>query len=379
MKTVRRLAARALLGGILLASLHSTFALGDEGTPVLHIKGSDTIGGELGPALAAAYGKQHPETRIEWESLGSGTAFVGLFDGSADLGASSRPVKESEVARAGELGIRLSEYVLGFDGIAVIVHPSNPVERLTIAELSKIFAGEVSRWSQVGGPDRPIHRISRPSYSGTHGFFKDVVLRRGDKNGSEEFAADTRMIEENHEIVELVSGDRDAISYVGLGWVSPEVRAVPVAAASASEAVVPQLATVRDGTYPIYRPLQIYSREEPVGLARDFLAYILSPAGQKLVAEHGFMPSGVPLGPASSSRRPTRAEGSRLQVHFPFGGARLSTEDQARLASFTDGLKGQGTQVLVIGHTDSAGSRATNFRVSMDRARSVARYLESRG
>ena len=348
-------------------------------TQTLRVKGSDTIGGELGPALVEAYRQDHPQVRIEWESLGSGTAFVGLFDGSADLGASSRPAKDSEVERAGSLGIQLSEFVLGYDGIAVIVHPSNPVAELTIAQLSRIFSGAVTRWSQVGGPELEIQLISRPSYSGTHGFFKNVVLRRGNKKGPEEFAASTLFVEETREIVDRVSAEPAALSYVGLGWVSEGVRAVPVAATAGAAAVAPTPRTVRDGTYPVFRPLHMYSAGEPAGLSREFLAFILSPGGQKIVSRHDFIPSNVPL-PASGREASTRAASAkRLRIHFPFGGTGLQARDQRALANLARRLKAGGARVLVVGHSDSTGSRAVNLRVSEPRARAVAGFLISLG
>ena len=133
----------------------------------LQVKGSDTIGGKLGQDFALAFKARHPEIDVKWEALGSGTAFVGLLDGSAQLGAASRGVKENEVAEARQRGIELREFVIGYDGIAVVVHPGNPVSELTVAQLSDLFTGKLRNWREVGGPDLPVHLISRPSYSGT--------------------------------------------------------------------------------------------------------------------------------------------------------------------------------------------------------------------
>ena len=114
----------------------------------VRVEGSDTIGGALGIAIAEAFHAQYPEARVEWEGLGSSTAFVGLFDGSADLGASSRAINEAEAAEAKRQGVRLREYVIGYDGIAVIVHPDNPIASLTVQQLSEIFQGRISDWRQ---------------------------------------------------------------------------------------------------------------------------------------------------------------------------------------------------------------------------------------
>lgn len=183
----------------------------------LQVKGSDTIGGSLGPALARAFEASHDGARVEWESLGSGTAFVGLFDGTADLGASSRRIKGSEMAEAGRLGIRLKEYVLGYDGIAVLVHPSNPVGELTLRQVSDLFAGEIESWRELGGPDRPVRVLSRPSYSGTHGFFKEVALRLGGAAGEREFSPATEWVEHSEDLVRRVASDPDAVTYLGMG------------------------------------------------------------------------------------------------------------------------------------------------------------------
>src|SRR5262249_50709883 len=160
-----------------------------------------------------------------WEALGSGTAFVGLLDGSAAIGAASRSVKADELAAAKRLGIELREYVLGYDGIAVVVHPGNPIAELTVGQLSDLFTGKGANWRELGGPDLPVHRISRPSYSGTHAFFRDKVLRRGNDKGPEDFTPGTEIVEENGAILKKVAADPAAVSYLGLGWLSPEVKA----------------------------------------------------------------------------------------------------------------------------------------------------------
>ena len=153
------------------------------GADRLRVEGSDTIGGSLGIELAEAFHAFHPAVLVEWEGLGSSTAFIGLFDGSADLGASSRPINEAELAEAKRLGLKLKEAVLAYDGLSIFVHPSNEIPVLTVEQLSRIFQGRVTNFREVGGPDRPIRLLSRPSYSGTHAFFRDKVLRRGNARG----------------------------------------------------------------------------------------------------------------------------------------------------------------------------------------------------
>jgi phosphate transport system substrate-binding protein len=385
----------------------------------LQVKGSDTIGGKLGQDFAHDFGARHPEVEVKWEALGSGTAFVGLLDGSAQLGAASRGVKENELTEARKLGLELREFVIGYDGIAVIVHPGNPVAELTIAQLSDLFTGKVRSWREVGGPDLPVHLISRPSYSGTFSFFRDKVLRRGNDKGPEDYAASAEFIEENGAILDKVAREPGAISYVGIGWVTPAVKTVGVAAKPGQPAVKASVATVRTGTYPVYRPLLMYSRGEPHGPAREMLAFILSSEGQKIVAKNDFVPTDSPVTlppetpaaaaagaghPAAATSRAGLATGTGtgtaagnaagatvgasssnppqvVRVQFPKGST-LTPAARATLASVAESVesaKTGGYRLLVVGHADVRGSRAVNARMSLARAKAVAAYLSELG
>lgn len=257
-------------------------------TTVLRIKGSDTIGAALAPALARAWHVKHPEVRIDVEAAGSSTAFTGLFDGTADLGAASRPVEKRELEEAGRLGLRFEEFVIGYDGVAVIVHPSNDrVRWLTLDQLRRIFTGAIRDWSEVGGAPGPIHRLSRPSNSGTHAFFREKALR------GEAFAPATEMLEHNDRIVAQVAADPLAIGYVGLGAVGEGDRVVPVAPSPGRPAIPPSRDTIVDGSYPLYRPLLLYTRGRPRGEAARFLRFVLSEEGKRIVEAHGFVGTDV--------------------------------------------------------------------------------------
>jgi phosphate binding protein len=374
----------------------------------VQVKGSDTIGGKLGQDFARAYSAFHPGVDVRWEALGSGTAFVGLLDGSAQLGAASRAVNEKELAEATKLGIKFQEFVIGYDGIAVVVNPANPVSELTVAQLADLFTGKLRNWNEVGGPDLPVHLISRPSYSGTFGFFREHVLRRGNAKGPEDYAAGTEFVEENGAILKKVAQQRGAVSYVGIGWVTPEVKVLGVAPKGGQPAVRASVATVRTGTYPIYRPLLMYSRGEPHGEARNLLAFILSSDGQKVVAKNDFVPtdSPAPLAPegaaaaapaaarsAAGSTHTAGAAGSAgagggavtapeaprmIRVQFPRG-VELTAAARTALSTLTESMPPEGDRLLVVGHADLRGSRAANARVSLARAKAVARYLEQLG
>lgn len=349
----------------------------------LSIKGSDTIGGSLAPEWIEVFKSSHPRAAIELESLGSSTGFVGLFDGSADVAASSRPVKPKEVARAGELGIELREFVVGYDGIAVIVHPENPVAGLSVPEIAAIFRGEITSWSEVGGRAQSIRLLSRPSYSGTHGFFKDSVLRLGDRKRKDEFSSSIQWVEENDALVRSVAEDSAAIGYVGLGWVDESVKALRVARTKADPFVHPSVAAVRDGSYPVYRPLMLYTTGTVGGLTASFLRFVGSAQGQSIVARHGFVAAevvGLDLGIESSQA----GEGAKsreeiVRCYFALGGTRLTDDVDDQLREVARISTSEELKIIVSGHTDSTGSISTNQKVSLVRARVVARRLVQLG
>jgi len=354
------------------------------GATVLTVKGSDTIGGELGPALARAYQARHPGVAVHWEALGSSTAFPGLFDGSAQLGASSRSVNTKELAQARESGVELREFVLGYDGIAVIVHPSNPVRQLTVEQLAGMFSGRTARWHELGGADAPVKVFSRPSYSGTHAFFKEKVVRLGKKEAKDEFGPGTTFLEKSEELVQAVAGDPAAIAYVGMGYVRPGVAALGVAQATGQPYVVATVETVRAGTYPIYRPLLLYTRGEPEGELRGLLAFVLGAEGRKLVASHDFTPSDVasPLraGPARPAGPPAAVTpGPQVfRVSFAFGEVAVGVEGQAVLAQVVAAAR-EGARVRLVGHADALGSAQSNQKVAELRVKAVAERLRRLG
>lgn len=348
---------------------------------VIRMKGSDTIGGELAPDLGRAYEADHPGISVITEALGSGTAFVGLLDGSADVGNASRPVKPAELAEVASRGLTLSEFVVGYDGVAVIVHPDNPVPSLTVDELSRIFTGAVASWRDVGGPQLPIRLLSRPSYSGTHGFFKDKVVRRGNAKGPEEFAATTQWVEDNVDLLREVAEDPAAVSYVGLGWLDPTVRAMPVAPVAGEAPVVASLTTVRRGAYPLYRPLLMYTVGTPEGATRDFLRFVLSDQGRAIVARHGFVPSDVAVeladvAPAAARRRP---EPETVRITFPFGRTTLDAAAEATLREVARRIMSEDLRCLVSGHSDAVGSANANRVVARARAEAVAARIRELG
>jgi len=252
-------------------------------------KGSDTIV-NLALAWAEVYQQEHPEVRISVTGGGTGTGIASLFNGTVDIANASRQITEQELQRARSIGFEPVEYVIARDAIAVIVHPDNPVENLTIEQISQIFSGEITNWSEVGGEDRPIIRVSRETNSGTHVYFLEAVIRQGDENDDTIFAAETLLWPSSDGIIAEVSDNPNAIGYDGLGYITPTVKVVGVAENEGGDYVLPSVETVNNGTYPISRDLYMYTHDNPSEGVREYLDWIFSPPAQEIVNELGFVP-----------------------------------------------------------------------------------------
>ncbi len=370
---------RKLAPWLLLLAFH--LAAADEHGADVRVKGSDTIGGELGPALAKGWEALHPGKHVSWQSLGSKTAFVGLFDGSADIGASSRPVNGDELKQAGQLGVKLQEIVIAYDGLAIIVHPSNHVPALTVSQLSDLYTGHVTNWKEIGGDDLAVEPITRPTYSGTRSFFDERALRRGDPNGNEKLAATVKSIETNEQIVPFVAQHAGAIAYVGLAALSKEVRVVPVALIPGGPAKLPEAADVRNGTYPLYRPLYLYSRATMGPGAADLMRFALTPSGQDIVKAVGFVrvDSGGEVRVTDRTIDPADAGDSSappVRLFFKHNGTSLSAEAKKQLTGLAASLSAT-QKLLVVGHTDGKGNSAHDLSVSRARAQAVVAYLRT--
>lgn len=252
-------------------------------------KGSDTMV-NLALAWAEAYGALNPEVQIAVTGGGSGTGIAALINGTVDMANASRQIKPEERERAEANGVEPVEHVVAGDAIAVIVHPSNPVDRLTIPQLSDMFSGKIVNWQQVGGEDRPIVLLSRESNSGTHVFFLENVLRQGRDDDRTLFSPGTLLMPSSEGITQEVRQNPNAIGYDGLGYVTPEEKVVAVAAKEGGPYVLPSVETVKNGTYPVARGLYIYTVGEPEGRVEAYLSWILLEPGQAIVRELGFVP-----------------------------------------------------------------------------------------
>jgi phosphate transport system substrate-binding protein len=258
--------------------------------------GSDTMV-NLALAWAEAYqgGPRSRDVRIAVTGGGSGTGIAALINGTVDIANASRAIKKEEVDRAQANHIAPVEHTVARDAIAVIVHPSNPVERLTLQQISDIYTGKITNWKQVGGENRPIVLLSRESNSGTHVFFLEQVIRLGDSKSAALFAPDTLLLPSSEGITAEVRQNPNAIGYDGLGYVTPEVKLLAVARKAEGPFVLPSIESVNSNAYPIARDLYMYTAGRPTGQIAKYLDWIAGPAGQEIVAQLGF----VPLGPVS--------------------------------------------------------------------------------
>ena len=252
-------------------------------------KGSDTLV-NVALAWAEAYQLVAPEVQVAVTGGGSGTGIASLINGTVDMANASRQIKEEERTQAEANGIEPVEHVVAGDAIAIVVHPSNPVQGLTIPQLSAIFSGEITNWRDVGGEDRPIVLLSRESNSGTHVFFLEQVVRQGDEDDGTLFSPDTLLMPSSEGISAEVRDNPNAIGYDGLGYVTDDQKVLGVAPADDEPYVMPTVETVKDGSYPIARGLYIYTAGESQGAVADYLSWILGPEGQAIVLELGFVP-----------------------------------------------------------------------------------------
>jgi phosphate transport system substrate-binding protein len=255
----------------------------DELSGSLQVKGSDTMV-NLGQAWAERFMEIHPKAQIAITGGGSGTGIAGIINGTADIAQASRKMKEKEVNEAKSKGLDPKEFIAGQDGVAVILNKENTVEALTYEQLAGIFTGKITNWKEVGGPDLNIVLMSREVNSGTHVYVKEEVLKDA------EFAPTALLMPSSQAIADGVKKDKAAIGYVGLAYVSSDVKALKVAKEAGAEAVAPSEESVLSGKYPISRPLFLYTPKEPTALAKAFIDFTLSPEGQKIVTEVGFSP-----------------------------------------------------------------------------------------
>ena len=270
---------------------------------MLAIRGSETIGEALLPALADAYRQRHPEASVALASSGPGGGVDALLAGTVDIAAASRPISADELARAAARELSIEEFVIGYDGVAIIVHPDNPVRALDLSQLRALFSGQVASWSALGGADRAVQLFGRPQGAGTRALFEAMVFQRPD-TGAEandgdgaaaSFAPGVREPASNRELIAAVAADPGAVAYLSTSWLRPEVVAVALSEEPGGDAVEPTPESIRTGRYPLHHPLHMYARGPLDNAVARFLLFALSPGGQAIVRAHGFADGALPL------------------------------------------------------------------------------------
>jgi phosphate transport system substrate-binding protein len=259
------------------------------GTSTIVNKGSDTLV-NIALAWAEEYHNVNPNIEISVTGGGSGTGIAALINRTVDIANASRQIKPEEINQAESNGGNPIEFIVAKDAIAIIVNPHNPINQLTLRQLSEIYSGKINNWNEIGGDDRPIVRLSRETNSGTHVFFLENVVRMGNSEDKTLFSTDTLLLPSSEGITAETRENPNAIGYDGLGYVTPDVKMVAIARDNQSEYVIPSAQTVNEGRYPISRDLYMYTNGEPSGSVAEYLQWILSSEAQIIVAELGFVP-----------------------------------------------------------------------------------------
>src|SRR4051812_33468235 len=295
---------RQMTRGLLAAVVAIAFLMGCEksgngnsagggGGKTIVVDGSDTMI-NLSQAWAEAYHKTHPDVNIQVSGGGSGVGIAGLIGGKLDMANASRTMDEKEIAKFKENhpGKVPVEHKVAIDALAVYANPKNPIEQISIEELAEIYSdgGKIEKWSQLGinntaCPGDEITRVSRQNNSGTYTYFREHVVgkKRDFKNGSIDQSG-------SKDVVALVAKTPCAIGYSGMGYKTDDVKWLKISKKKGETGIAPSIEAALDGTYPISRPLFIYTPGEPTGAVKEFIEWCNGPEGQKIVKDLGFVP-----------------------------------------------------------------------------------------
>ena len=379
----------------------------------LRIQGSNTIGANLGPALVSAMlaeqglhdihsvpvippnehsivgtTAQGQQIRVDVAAHGSGTGFTALAAGLADLVASSRPIKDRELVDLEPLGDLKSpgaEQVIAIDGLAIILHPHNPLNQLNTEQLAQIYSGQISRWEQLGGTGGAIHLYARDDQSGTWETFKELVLNR---NG-QPLSSTAQRFESSEALSDAVSHDPQAIGFIGLPYIR-EAKAVAIVD-GASQPMLPLTSLIASEDYPLSRRLFFYlppAANNP--WAKALVNFTQSPQGQAIVGQNGFVAQSVqadsvlPGAHMPQAYQALTREAQRLSVNFRFEEGSASLDNKARqdLLRVVDYLSAHGKldkQVTLVGFGDAKDDPQRAQLLSRLRAMAVRRELVKSG
>ena len=266
---LKRTGVALALGAGLLAQAHADR---------LVIKGSDTLGAKLVPQLAEEFKAKSPSTTFDIAAEGSTTGIAAIIDGTAQIGMSSREVKDAEIAAAKTKGVEMKPTMVAYDGLGVIVNAANPITNLTKKQIEQIFTGEVSDWSAIGGKGGKISIYTRNTSSGTYSDWKELAMKKRD------YAPSAQKMAGHEQIAAEVGKNANGIGYVGLAYMKAAgTKVVSV------DGATPSGDAVRNNQWPYARPTFYYTNGEPAGVAKEFIDFTLSESGQKIVDRVGFV------------------------------------------------------------------------------------------
>ncbi len=281
---------------ILAATIALTISCGGEAgergasRALLQNKGSDTLV-NVAQAWAEAYGTVNANVAVAVTGGGSGTGISALINGTVDIANASREMRESEIEAAQARGIDPLEHIVGYDALAVFLHPDNPIDAFTFGQLAAIYGegGAFESWTDLGVTvpgcsSGEIVRVSRQNNSGTYVYFQETVL------GEDPYKLGSRDMHGSKDVVELVENTPCAIGYSGLAYATDHVKMPCVSAAEGESCITPSMETAVDRSYPISRPLFMYTAGEPEGATKEYLDWILSDEGQCILVEKGYAP-----------------------------------------------------------------------------------------
>jgi len=298
LKLTRQGVGPAVVPTLILSAM--LFAVGcredvDPNEPVgfIQVKGSDTVV-NAAQKIAEEFMKDYPHVFVAVTGGGSGVGIASLINKTCNVATASREMKPKEIELAEKRGVFPKEFTVAHDGVAVIVSKDNPVDKLTIEDLHRIFTGKAANWKEFGGKDLHIVTLSREVSSGTHMYFKEEVVQLGKKDSPEEFSPQTLLLTSSQAIVEEVAANEAAIGYLGMGYVSDRTK--PLLLANGGEFYPPDVNNVIKKAYPLSRGLYFYTNGEPNGVIKLFIDFTLSPKGQQQFIETGFVPVGATIG-----------------------------------------------------------------------------------
>ncbi|RYG20861.1 MAG: cell envelope biogenesis protein OmpA [Chitinophagaceae bacterium] len=381
--------------------------------PLFRIHGSNTIGEKLAPRLIEAYlmsqgaNNVHTDVNpvspnekiisgeinghieyIELQAHGSGTAFTDLEKNEADMGMSSRRIKEKEreelLPKMGDLTLAGSEHILGLDGLAIITSPGNNISSLSIDQLVGIFSGEIINWSQLGGKDLPITLFARDDKSGTWDSFKALVL----DSHKAKLAESAVRIESSSELSDLVAREPGAIGFIGLPYVR-HAKLLAISSSDHNKAIMPTHFTVGTEDYPLARRLFFYTPQSNPNIeAQEFVHFVVTERGQSIVEDVGFVSQNIKLGkpfdnefyPADMRELTVRSERLSINFRFKSGSDELDTKslsDLDRVAKYVE--VNAPKRVQLFGFSDSEGDAGKGKELSERRAKVVEQQLIQRG